>query len=275
MESGEEYKPSHAGKKYSLSPETTEYLKNWMLSPDHIDHPYPTEEEKAELMRHCGIDIKQLTNWFVNNRKRIWKPKLEELKKRQTSGGAVVSETEQVAKKRKTVNKLQQEANIMPDLPPLLTNIHNHISEHDDGSAATAFNGALSAYGNDVGTIEYKNNDTVQEYSYLNNYSGASDAVWEERQNQHGLDDTLPMGVYSTGSTSQSIAIPQASIKANDVVRDGVLSPEAALVQIATYSLEKMTKSLEGRKDVTIPVKERTEFAKALKGAMDALAKIA
>ena len=32
-------------------------------------------------MRHCGIEMKQLTNWFVNNRKRIWKPKLEEMKR--------------------------------------------------------------------------------------------------------------------------------------------------------------------------------------------------
>ena len=129
VDSGEEYKPSppptvsshpkrrpphkrlsstttstNAGKKCALSPETTEYLKNWMLSPDHIDHPYPTEEEKADIMKHCGIEMKQLTNWFVNNRKRIWKPKLEELKRRQSSGGAVVSETERAVKKRKTVN---------------------------------------------------------------------------------------------------------------------------------------------------------------------------
>ncbi|KAL3789620.1 hypothetical protein HJC23_003169 [Cyclotella cryptica] len=80
----------NAGKKCALSPETTEYLKNWMLSPDHIDHPYPTEEEKARIMRHCGIEMKQLTNWFVNNRKRIWKPKLEELKKRRGEDGTVV-----------------------------------------------------------------------------------------------------------------------------------------------------------------------------------------
>jgi hypothetical protein len=83
----------NAGKKSALSPETTEYLKNWMLSPDHIDHPYPTEEEKAQIMRHCGIEMKQLTNWFVNNRKRIWKPKLEELKRRSNDDRKVVPVT--------------------------------------------------------------------------------------------------------------------------------------------------------------------------------------
>mmetsp|Transcript_7614 Transcript_7614/g.14403 ORF Transcript_7614/g.14403 Transcript_7614/m.14403 type:complete len:321 (+) Transcript_7614:150-1112(+) len=56
---------------------TVEYLKNWMMSPDHITHPYPTEKEKAEIMAATGIEMKQLTNWFVNNRKRFWKPRVE------------------------------------------------------------------------------------------------------------------------------------------------------------------------------------------------------
>ena len=273
-DSGEEYKPSQAGRKYALSAETAEYLKNWMLSPDHIDNPYPTEEEKIEIMRHCGIGRKQLTNWFVNNRKRIWRPKLEELK-RSGVAVAVVSETERVVKKKKTVNKRQQETNVMPDLPPLFNNRHDQISEYDDGTAATEFNIALPTYEHDAEGIEYKNSDAVQEFSYFNNYrSGGAGAAWEERQRQRDLESPQ-IGAYSTESTSQSTAATQAATKANDDDGDGALSPETALVQIATYSLEKMTKSLEGKKDVAIPVKERTEFANALKGAMDALAKIA
>lgn len=56
---------------------TVDYLKNWMMSPEHIAHPYPTEKEKAEIMAATGIELKQLTNWFVNNRKRFWKPRVE------------------------------------------------------------------------------------------------------------------------------------------------------------------------------------------------------
>jgi len=48
-----------------------------MMSPDHIAHPYPTEKEKLEIMSATGIELKQLTNWFVNNRKRFWKPRVE------------------------------------------------------------------------------------------------------------------------------------------------------------------------------------------------------
>ena len=49
-------------KSSSLNPETVEYLKNWMMSPEHIAHPYPTEQEKAEIMAETGIETKQLTN---------------------------------------------------------------------------------------------------------------------------------------------------------------------------------------------------------------------
>jgi hypothetical protein len=64
-------------KSSSLPNETVEYLKAWMMSPEHIAHPYPTEQEKAHIMADTGIELKQLTNWFVNNRKRYWKPRVE------------------------------------------------------------------------------------------------------------------------------------------------------------------------------------------------------
>lgn len=65
-------------KKTTVLPRSTvEYLKDWMMSPDHINHPYPTDKEKDKIMADTGIEMKQLTNWFVNNRKRFWKPRVE------------------------------------------------------------------------------------------------------------------------------------------------------------------------------------------------------
>ena len=55
------------------------------MSPMHIAHPYPTEQEKAEIMADTGIEMKQLTNWFVNNRKRYWKPRVEAKLKQQAA----------------------------------------------------------------------------------------------------------------------------------------------------------------------------------------------
>ena len=70
----------------SLPAKAVEYLKNWMMSPEHIAHPYPTEKEKSKIMADTGIELKQLTNWFVNNRKRYWKPRVEARLKQQTQG---------------------------------------------------------------------------------------------------------------------------------------------------------------------------------------------
>jgi len=32
------------------------------------------EEEKLQLSDMTGLDIKQINNWFINQRKRHWKP---------------------------------------------------------------------------------------------------------------------------------------------------------------------------------------------------------
>ena len=76
-------------KSSSLPSETVEYLKAWMMSPDHVAHPYPTEQEKTQIMVDTGIELKQLTNWFVNNRKRFWKPRVEARLQQQSQGPVV------------------------------------------------------------------------------------------------------------------------------------------------------------------------------------------
>lgn len=80
----------------NLPLETVEYLKAWMMSPEHIAHPYPTEKEKQEIMADTGIELKQLTNWFVNNRKRYWKPLVEAKLQKQQQHKKTVSEVKAV-----------------------------------------------------------------------------------------------------------------------------------------------------------------------------------
>ena len=48
------------------------HLKTWLL--EHEDHPYPTEEEKRGFCETTGLDISQVSNWFVNARRRIFAP---------------------------------------------------------------------------------------------------------------------------------------------------------------------------------------------------------
>merc|ERR1712078_544862 len=62
--------------------DVVEYLREWLMSPEHIHHPYPSESEKARIIADTGIDRKRLNNWFVNNRIRFWKPRFEAMQKR-------------------------------------------------------------------------------------------------------------------------------------------------------------------------------------------------
>ncbi|OAG12039.1 uncharacterized protein CC84DRAFT_1159426 [Paraphaeosphaeria sporulosa] len=46
----------------------TKILKDWMIA--HIDHPYPTEEEKEALGQQTGLSLGQISNWMANTRRR-------------------------------------------------------------------------------------------------------------------------------------------------------------------------------------------------------------
>ncbi|XP_050217243.1 homeobox protein knotted-1-like 3 isoform X2 [Mercurialis annua] len=53
-----------------LPGDTTSVLKQWWQS--HSKWPYPTEEDKARLVQETGLQLKQINNWFINQRKRNW-----------------------------------------------------------------------------------------------------------------------------------------------------------------------------------------------------------
>ncbi|XP_008802008.1 homeobox protein knotted-1-like 13 isoform X2 [Phoenix dactylifera] len=53
-----------------LPGDTTSTLKAWWQS--HSKWPYPTEDDKARLVQETGLQLKQINNWFINQRKRNW-----------------------------------------------------------------------------------------------------------------------------------------------------------------------------------------------------------
>lgn len=53
-----------------LPGDTTSVLKAWWQS--HSKWPYPTEEDKVRLVQETGLQLKQINNWFINQRKRNW-----------------------------------------------------------------------------------------------------------------------------------------------------------------------------------------------------------
>lgn len=83
----------------NMPPEKAAFLKAWLLSPKHINNPYPTDEvrsgrlhahrqvgvgvtpmparraqEKEALAAKLNLSMRQLSTWFTNARKRMWKP---------------------------------------------------------------------------------------------------------------------------------------------------------------------------------------------------------
>ncbi|XP_076893043.1 homeobox protein knotted-1-like 6 [Bidens hawaiensis] len=59
-------------KKGKLPKEARQTLLDWWSS--HYKWPYPTEGDKISLAEITGLDPKQINNWFINQRKRHWKP---------------------------------------------------------------------------------------------------------------------------------------------------------------------------------------------------------
>ncbi|XP_068653623.1 homeobox protein knotted-1-like 13 isoform X1 [Aristolochia californica] len=53
-----------------LPGDTTSLLKSWWQT--HSKWPYPTEDDKARLVQETGLQLKQINNWFINQRKRNW-----------------------------------------------------------------------------------------------------------------------------------------------------------------------------------------------------------
>ncbi|KAF3453190.1 hypothetical protein FNV43_RR03628 [Rhamnella rubrinervis] len=62
-------------KKGKLPKDARSALLDWWNT--HLTWPYPTEEEKVKLSEITGLDQKQINNWFINQRKRHWKPSEE------------------------------------------------------------------------------------------------------------------------------------------------------------------------------------------------------
>ncbi|APA15106.1 hypothetical protein SS1G_08681 [Sclerotinia sclerotiorum 1980 UF-70] len=52
----------------NLPKPTTDILTTWFIN--HLEHPYPNEEEKQLLMVQTGLHLNQISNWFINARRR-------------------------------------------------------------------------------------------------------------------------------------------------------------------------------------------------------------
>ncbi|XP_036860924.2 homeobox protein Meis3 isoform X3 [Manis javanica] len=65
------------GKKRGIFPKVaTNLMRAWLFQ--HLSHPYPSEEQKKQLAQDTGLTILQVNNWFINARRRIVQPMIDQ-----------------------------------------------------------------------------------------------------------------------------------------------------------------------------------------------------
>ncbi|KAM3416978.1 hypothetical protein BST61_g8563 [Cercospora zeina] len=82
MSSHYDYQHGKARKRSNLPKQSTEIMKTWF--DQNIANPYPSEEQKAIFSNATGISMTQVSNWFINHRRRC--PELRD--KREKSRGS-------------------------------------------------------------------------------------------------------------------------------------------------------------------------------------------
>ncbi|WAR51887.1 hypothetical protein PtB15_1B323 [Puccinia triticina] len=101
--------PRRRGK---LPSAVTAILKGWLMA--HTTHPYPTEEEKKSLCQETNLTMNQVSNWFINARRRILVP---------PSAANSVHEVRQPIR-RQAQSQLARAAGHAGAIPPCLTIRH-------------------------------------------------------------------------------------------------------------------------------------------------------
>lgn len=57
-------------RRQNLPKEAIDVLRGWFH--EHLDHPYPTDEDKQYFVRNTHLTTSQISNWFINARRRNW-----------------------------------------------------------------------------------------------------------------------------------------------------------------------------------------------------------
>ncbi|XP_072464230.1 homeobox protein Meis3 isoform X1 [Notamacropus eugenii] len=66
----------HSKKRGIFPKVATNIMRAWLFQ--HLAHPYPSEEQKKQLAQDTGLTILQVNNWFINARRRIVQPMIDQ-----------------------------------------------------------------------------------------------------------------------------------------------------------------------------------------------------
>nr|OQO27482.1 hypothetical protein B0A51_06197 [Rachicladosporium sp. CCFEE 5018] len=88
MPSHYEYQQGKTRKRSNLPKQSTEIMKYWF--DQNIANPYRSEEQKQVFANATGISMTQVSNWFINHRRRC--PELRDKRDRSRVGGGDLSD---------------------------------------------------------------------------------------------------------------------------------------------------------------------------------------
>ncbi|KAL1311592.1 hypothetical protein AAFC00_001707 [Neodothiora populina] len=77
-----DYQNGKSRKRSNLPKQSTEIMKRWF--DDNLQNPYPSEEQKRHFAAVAGINLTQVSNWFINHRRRC--PELREKRDKGRAG---------------------------------------------------------------------------------------------------------------------------------------------------------------------------------------------
>ncbi|XP_076847920.1 homeobox protein Meis1a [Brachyhypopomus gauderio] len=89
-------KDRRSSKKRGIFPKVaTNIMRAWLFQ--HLTHPYPSEEQKKQLAQDTGLTILQVNNWFINARRRIVQPMIDQSNRTVAHGGPYAPDGQPVA----------------------------------------------------------------------------------------------------------------------------------------------------------------------------------
>ncbi|KAF2690162.1 hypothetical protein K458DRAFT_474478 [Lentithecium fluviatile CBS 122367] len=109
-------------------------LRDWLVA--HIDHPYPTDEEKESLKEQTGLTISQISNWMANTRRR------QKARPKRSASPSIRPSTEAInippGRTWESLNPLERWKHSPPENEPAPLQAIVHNVEHFDFPEATS-----------------------------------------------------------------------------------------------------------------------------------------
>ncbi|KAG0202811.1 hypothetical protein BGX33_009465 [Mortierella sp. NVP41] len=128
----------------NLPKSVTSVLKSWLVQ--NAIHPYPTEEEKMRLSEATQLSMNQISNWFINARRRILQPILHEAAAAAVAGTDAPVENVLIVRKGKGSRMHVEMEGVLPSSSSM-SSLSSHPPAGPSSSAYSTTTAAGSAGG--------------------------------------------------------------------------------------------------------------------------------